>query len=50
MSTSPRGFVELPVARVSPEAAGSVAVLCALYALSLLALSRSVETLLPQIR
>ncbi|MBN9371782.1 MAG: phenylacetic acid degradation protein [Hydrogenophaga sp. SCN 70-13] len=26
MSTSPRGFVELPVARVSPEAAGSVAV------------------------
>lgn len=26
MSTSPRGFVELPIARVSPEAAGSVAV------------------------
>jgi ring-1,2-phenylacetyl-CoA epoxidase subunit PaaE len=26
MNTSPRGFVELPVARVSPEAAGSVAV------------------------
>ena len=26
MSTSPRGFVELPVARVGPEAAGAVAV------------------------
>lgn len=26
MNTNPRGFVELPVARVSPEAAGSVAV------------------------
>ncbi|MBL0917279.1 MAG: 2Fe-2S iron-sulfur cluster binding domain-containing protein [Hydrogenophaga sp.] len=26
MNTSPRGFVELPIARVSPEAAGSVAV------------------------
>ena len=26
MSTSPRGFVELPIARVSPEAAGAVAI------------------------
>jgi ring-1,2-phenylacetyl-CoA epoxidase subunit PaaE len=32
MSTSPRGFVELPVARVSPEAAGSVAVTLAVPA------------------
>lgn len=32
MSTSPRGFVELPIARVSPEAAGSVAVTLAVPA------------------
>lgn len=30
MSATPRGFVELPVARVSPEAAGSVAVTLAI--------------------
>lgn len=32
MSANPRGFVELPVARVSPEAAGSVAVTLAVPA------------------
>lgn len=32
MSTSPRGFVELPIAHVSPEAAGSVAVTLAVPA------------------
>lgn len=32
MSTSPRGFVDLPIARVSPEAAGSVAVTLAVPA------------------